>query len=137
MGPLKLFQMQVAAGTACAILLAAIRHIAPSRIDAHQSALLEAASFGLCGVGIITGGQSLRSRYGELNFDKSRALADRGYMRARKELQITALIACAAVGSLLASRNGISPLYAAVAILVGLAITLVLVNRAGVWASKR
>ncbi len=132
----KLYQMQVAAGYGCAVLLAVLRHGAPSRTGTSLFAMLEAASFGFCCIGIITGGRSLRSKYGALGSSKSAACGDPAYMQERRDMQITAVAACAAVASLLASRYGLNPLYVGLVVPAILAMAVPFINRMTGWSPR-
>lgn len=118
------------------MLFGVLRHGPSRNSDAPLLATLEAASFGLCCIGIVTGGRSVRNRYATLGSDKSVASRNSTYMQERRDLQITAAVACAAVASLVASRCGLNPLYAGLIVLGSLAAALPFINRMTGWSPK-
>ena len=128
---IKLYQTQVGAGWLAALLLAALR--VPNTTDKSVLAALEALSFLLCCAGIITGGRAIRAKFVAFNSDKSIARGDPTYMRDRRDLQITAAVACSGVASLLASRNGFNPFYTGLIVLVVAGIALPITNRLRGW----
>lgn len=130
------YQTNVAAGAACAVLLGILRHGASSDNDTPLLQTLEAASFGLCMIGILIGGRSVRRRYEELGSNRAAAAGNPTYMRERRDLQTTGAVATAAVASLAASRCGMNPLYAGLFALVGIAVVALLVNRMTGWRPK-
>jgi cytochrome bd-type quinol oxidase subunit 1 len=131
------YQIQVAGGVVCALLLAFLRHGTPSKADIPTLTALEALAFGLCCIGIVAGGRAVRTRFSEVGSSKSKALADPAYLRFRFEMQVTAMFACAAIASLFASRNGLNPLHSALAALALMGLALPLINRATGWRVGR
>ena len=124
----RLYQMNVAAGAACAVLLGVLRHGASSSSDTSLLRALEAASFGLCMIGIFVGGRSVRTRFEEFGSDKAAATSNPSYMRERRDLQVTAIVAAAAVASLAASRYGMNPLYSGLSVLTGGAVLCIFIG---------
>jgi len=98
--------------------------------------MLEAASFGFCCIGIIIGGLSIRSKYEALGSDRSAAWGNPAYMQERRDIQITAVVACSAVASLVASRYGLSPFYAGLIVPAVLATAVLFINRLTGWSRK-
>lgn len=131
---LKLYQMQVAVGFGLALLLAVLRHGASSGADTPLLATLEAASFGFCVIGVLLGGRSVRARYLELGSNRAIAGNDPMYRRKRLDLQFTAVVACSAVASLLASRSDANPFIGGLVALVAVAAAVAIANRVGGWS---
>ena len=125
-------EYQVGAGCLLAILCAVLRVGMPSHETPALLEALEPLSFGLCCVGVMGAGRSVRVKYEALGRNKDLARRDPAYMRQRLRMQCTAVIASASLWSLAAGRFGIPPLTA-VALLIGLAILLPVINRATGW----
>jgi hypothetical protein len=95
--------------------------------------MLEAAGFGFCCIGVISGARGVRLKYEALGSDKSVAVANSDYMRQRRRVQITALVGAAAVASLVASRFGLNPFFSALVAFAGLALVILVTNRLTGW----
>ncbi|HEY7806515.1 MAG TPA: hypothetical protein VIC34_04875 [Croceibacterium sp.] len=126
--PLKPYQWLLLAGSLLAFIQAAARL-------AHWEAPvqpLEAPSFLLCMAAILVGGRNLRSKFEDLGSSKAVALRDADYMRERTELQFWAVPAVGSIFSLLLVRTHLNPMFA-LAILAGLPLVILLVNRERGW----
>lgn len=132
---LRQFETQVAAGCLTILILQALRHGSPQTADRAVQQMLEAAGFVLCCTGVIAGGRRIRLEYQALGSNQSVAVTRPDYMRQRRRVQVAALMASAAVGSLAASRFGLNPLYSALVVFAGLAIAIPLINRLTGWNS--
>lgn len=130
---LRLFEMQVALGGLIVLVLQVLRHGSLHGADGALLAMLEAAGFGFCCIGIISGGRGIRLKYEALGSNKSVAIANSDFMRERQRVQITAIVGTAAMASLAASRFGLNPLCSALAAFAGLASVISVINRLTGW----
>ena len=131
-----IYKVLVVVGAALAVLLAYLRHGAPGSADTLQLAMLEATSFGLCVAGIIIGGRAHRRKYRGLGLSKATARVIPTFMKERAGLQVTALMAGAAIASLAASRIDLNPFYAGTAVLAATALAIPVANSLSGWTRK-
>ena len=130
---MKLYQAQVAAGMVIASAMEILQITAPSSLSGVALPLFEAGSFIFCCAGLAGGARDMRLAFEALGRDKARAKRDLAFMRARVQLQITAVVAVVALGVVAARRFNISILVPlAASALYG--ISLPLLNRWLGWA---
>jgi hypothetical protein len=130
---LKPYQMQVAAGFACATLLAVLHQWASSKVAPSLFTTLEAASFGFCCLGMITAGRAVRQRLLDVGSDKLLARTNPSYMIERRNTQIACIFGCSALVSLLAARYGQNPILLGLSALLLLTVAMPFMNRATGW----
>jgi|GEM_PF-5188743 len=128
---LKLYQFEVLAGFLLAVAGAAI----PSPHGTGLQSLFEAPSFLLCCAGVLTGSRAVRSAFEEHGRDKDLAMRDPQYMRVRFQVQLTSVVAVAAIGLLLAKRYDI-PWFVPLAAAALFAVSLPAINRASGWVQR-
>jgi hypothetical protein len=129
---LKLYQTQVLAG---AILVALVEGaLALGGVLANSlMETVEGAGFIFCCLGCAAGARGVRTSFVALGSDKTVAKRDPVFMSARAEVQMTALVAMAAVGLVAARRFNIPPtMPIAGTTLFGLGLPLI--NRATGWS---
>jgi hypothetical protein len=131
--PLKLYQMQILAGTMLIILVECVLFVVRPRLNDSLVDLIEGAGFVLCCVGVADGGRRVRIAFEAFGRDKSVAKRDQVFMRTRAQVQLAALAAKIAVGLAVARRFGFTPI---VPLLGGglLGLSLPFVNRATGWS---
>ena len=130
---LGFYQLEVALGTASAALLCLLRNAPPVKAGGQLITALEAAAFGLCALGMISGANDLKAQYVALGSNLDVARADPGYRRARLGVQIAGAFAAGAVGSLAAARSGMDPAQGGLGVLIGMSVLFPVLNRLSGW----
>lgn len=131
--PLKLYQTQVLAGVLLIILVEGALIAGRPGLTNSVVELVEGAGFLFCCVGVASGGREARIAFDTLDRNKDIAKRDPVFMRARAQVQVTAVAATAAVGLVAARRFNIEPTVPlAGAALLGLSLPFV--NRATGWS---
>ena len=131
----RLAKIQIIVAACTAVLLFALRSLNVSADDNGIDGALEAISFLLCAVAVVTSAKALRKRYQAMGSDNRITRQSPEYLRMRGSVRWGSYFATLIITSLAAPRFGIPALLGVGIVAVTLPPAMIVADRASGWTT--